>query len=129
MEVRPLLFCNSRHETLYICRFRRIKKEIMGTMWKQGSTKDHCKRYLMVFHCFSLVFHCFFHGFSWFCHGFSVVFHCFPLFFLWFFQRTGFQRTGNPSIFIVGHPSMNINGFPSMNINGFPSMNSLMVHQ
>ena len=55
----------------------------------------------------------------WFFYGFS-----------WFFQRTGFQRTGDPLIFIDGHPSMNIidghpsmifiDGYPSMNINGFP---------
>ena len=37
----------------------------------------------------------------------------------WFFQRTGFQRTGNPSIFIDGHPSL-------IFIDGYPSMNSLM---
>ena len=72
----------------------------------------------MVFRCFCMVFHCF-----------SMVFHGFFIVFSRFFQRTGFQRTGNPSVFIVGHRSMNINGFPSMNINGFPSMNSLMVHQ
>ena len=33
-------------------------------------------------------------------YGFFIVFS-------WFFQRTGLQRTGNPSVFIVGHPSMN----------------------
>ena len=52
-------------------------------------------------------------------HGFSLFFNCFFMFFHGvssFFQRTGFQRTGNPSIFIVGHPSMNINGHPSMNM-------------
>ena len=43
-----------------------------------------------------------------------MAFHGFPMVFLLCFQRTGFQRTGNPLIFIVGHPSMNIHGFPSM---------------
>ena len=32
-----------------------------------------------------------------------MVFAWFLIVFSWFFQRTGFQRTGNPSIFIVGH--------------------------
>jgi len=59
--------------------------------------------------------------------GFSLFFHGVS----WFFQRTGFQRTGYPLIFIDGYPSMNIiefiDGYPSMNINefidGYPSMN------
>ena len=75
-------------------------------------------------------------GFSWFfmvCYGcpwFFIVLSWFVMVFSWFFQRTGFQRTGNPSVFIDGHPSNEfINGNPSMNIHGFPSMNSLMVHQ
>ena len=72
----------------------------------------------IVFQCFLIVLH----SFCMVCYSVSYVFHCFFM----VFQRTGFQRTGNPSIFIDGHPSMNINGFPSMNINGFPSMNSLM---
>ena len=66
--------------------------------------------------------------------GFSLFFHGVS----WFFQRTGFQRTGYPLIFIDGYPSMNIiefidgyplmnikefiDGCPSMNINGYPSM-------
>ena len=45
-------------------------------------------------------------------HFFKFIFHqnnvsLFFIVFSWFFQRTGFQRTGNPSIFIAGHPSMN----------------------
>ena len=38
-------------------------------------------------------------GFS----SFVMVFYSFIIVFSWFFQRTGFQRTGNPSVFIVGH--------------------------
>ena len=48
-----------------------------------------------VFNCFSwffMVSHCFF-----------MVFHVFLWVFPWFFQRTGFHRTGTPSIFIGGH--------------------------
>ena len=51
------------------------------------------------------VFHCF---------HFFIVFYSFFMVFSWFFQRTGFQRTGNPSIFIVGHPSMEIHQWISM---------------
>ena len=84
----------------------------------------------IVVHCFFLFFHRFFkdldfkeleihryslmdtlneyHRFSCFftvSHFVSIVSHSFHGFhnFQWFFQRTGFQRTGNPSIFIVGH--------------------------
>ena len=38
------------------------------------------------------------------------------------FQITGFQRTGNPSVFIDGHPPMNNNGYPSMISIGDSSM-------
>ena len=74
-------------------------------------------------HCFFIVFH----SLSIVCHGFFIVFH--GLFML-IFQRTGFQRTGNPSVFIDGHPSM----ISLMDIHQWihwwtPSMNSLMVHQ
>ena len=48
-------------------------------------------------------------------YDFFMVFLWFLIVLSWFFQRTGFQRTGNPPIFIVGHPSMNLNGNPSMN--------------
>jgi len=65
----------------------------LGSIWD---------KFFMVFHGLSLFSWCFI-VFSWFFHGFSLFFYGF----LWFFQRTGFQRTGNPSVFIVGHPSMN----------------------
>ena len=52
--------------------------------------------------------------------------HCFFVF-SWFFQRTGLQRTGNPSIFIVGHHQwISINEYQWISINEFidgPSMN------
>ena len=73
----------------------------------------------------------FFHGVFMVFHSCFMVFHCFSS----FFQRTEFQRTGYPLIFIDGYPSMNIidpsmifiDGYPSMNINGYPSMNMVPV--
>ena len=47
-----------------------------------------------------IIFHSLFNGCAWFSHACSLFLHC-------LFQRTGFQRTGNPSVFIDGHPSMN----------------------
>ena len=41
----------------------------------------------------------------------------------WFFQRTGFQGTGNPSVFIDGHPSLIFIDGPSMITIDGPSMN------
>ena len=66
------------------------------------SLLDICKLTIGFFHCFFLFFHCFL--------LFFIDVHRVLWFFLQissFFQRTGFQRTGNRWIFIDRHPSMN----------------------